>query len=84
MLAVRELVPTLPSPLRTVVDLRYWGGLTFYEIAEEMKVSHQIAYRWHREALSILRLKLEGRTDCCVWIAALLELLPLSKRFFIS
>ncbi len=50
-----QAVQALPAPLREVVLLKIWGGLTFREIAETLGVPLQTAASRYRYALDHLR-----------------------------
>ncbi len=52
---LRQLVTLLPEEQREVVRLRYWGGLSFKEIAEQTEVSINTALGRMRYALINLR-----------------------------
>ncbi|OYD09646.1 sigma-70 family RNA polymerase sigma factor [Paludifilum halophilum] len=50
----------LTDKQRQVLDLHYQQGLTFREIAKEMRVTPQAISKTHRNAVKILRQALEG------------------------
>jgi RNA polymerase sigma-70 factor (ECF subfamily) len=50
----------LPEPLREVVVLRFWGGLTFAEIAEAVGCPANTAASRYRYGLDALRTRLRG------------------------
>lgn len=52
---VVEAIEALPGDQRATIELRYYGQLSFEEIAAELGVSIRTAFRWHRRALRRLR-----------------------------
>ena len=48
----------LPDELREVLVARIWGGLTFEQIGEMTNTSAATAFRRHKEALGLLRIRL--------------------------
>jgi RNA polymerase sigma-70 factor (ECF subfamily) len=55
---LRSSVQTLSEKLREVIVMKIWGGLTFAQIAEVLKVSHNTAASRYRYALEQLQKKL--------------------------
>lgn len=55
---LRGAVEELSEKLREVIVMKIWGGLTFAEIAEVLKVSHNTAASRYRYALEQLERKL--------------------------
>lgn len=55
---LRSGVESLPDKLREVLSLKIWGGLTFAEIGELLKISHNTAASRYRYALEQLQKKL--------------------------
>ena len=55
---LRRAVQTLSEKLREVIVMKIWGGLTFAQIAEILKVSHNTAASRYRYALEQLENKL--------------------------
>jgi RNA polymerase sigma-B factor len=58
-LAARRLIATLPQRERTIVYLRFFGGLTQQEIAERLGMSQVHVSRLLRQCLARLRSELE-------------------------
>jgi RNA polymerase sigma-B factor len=58
-LAARRLIATLPQRERTIVYLRFFGGLTQQEIAERLGMSQVHVSRLLRQCLTRLRAELE-------------------------
>lgn len=56
---LREAVKELPAKLREVVTMKVWGGLTFAQIADSLKISPNTAASRHRYALERLAGSLE-------------------------
>ncbi|WP_425395778.1 sigma-70 family RNA polymerase sigma factor [Aeoliella sp.] len=50
-----DAVASLPAELRDLVVLKTWGGLTFDEMAEVLRVPSSTLHRKYREALDRLR-----------------------------
>lgn len=63
---VRRLVELLPDEQREVVMMRYYGGLSFKEIAEQTDVSINTALGRMRYALINLRRMIKEKTLFCV------------------
>lgn len=57
--ALRAEVEALPGKLKEVLGLKIWGGLTFAEIGEVLKISHNTAASRYRYALEQLQKKLK-------------------------
>ena len=55
---LREAVQTLSEKLREVIVMKIWGGLTFAQIAEVLKLSQNTAASRYRYALEQLEKKL--------------------------
>ena len=55
---LRESVESLSEKLREVIGMKIWGGLTFAQIAEVLKVSQNTAASRYRYALEQLQKKL--------------------------
>ncbi|WP_425395777.1 RNA polymerase sigma factor [Aeoliella sp.] len=51
-----DAVASLPAELRELVVLKTWGGLTFEEMAEVLRVPSSTLHRKYREALDRLRM----------------------------
>ncbi len=56
---LRSEVELLPEKLREVLTLKIWGGLTFAQIGDLLKVSHNTAASRYRYALEQLQKKLK-------------------------
>ena len=56
---LRDAVKELPPKLREVVTMKVWGGLTFAQIADSLKISPNTAASRHRYALERLAGSLE-------------------------
>ena len=54
-LALRTAVEGLSDKLREVVTLKVWSGLTFAQIGEVLKISHNTAASRYRYALELLQ-----------------------------
>lgn len=57
-LMLREAVEGLSDKLREVVALKVWSGLTFAEIGEVLKISHNTAASRYRYSLELLQREL--------------------------
>jgi RNA polymerase sigma factor (sigma-70 family) len=57
---VRAAIETLPQPLRRLIELRHWDGLSTREIAREVGSSHTSIVRLLREAEDTLRAALRA------------------------
>lgn len=57
---LREAIKELPAKLREVVTMKVWGGLTFAEIADTLKLSPNTAASRYRYALEQLSGHLES------------------------
>lgn len=55
---LRDAVESLSEKLREVIVMKVWGGLTFAEIAEVLKISHNTAASRYRYALEQLETQL--------------------------
>ncbi len=55
---LRDAVQTLSEKLREVIVMKIWGGLTFAQVAEVLKISHNTAASRYRYALEQLEKKL--------------------------
>lgn len=58
-LPLREAVMHLPEPLRQVIVLRYFTGLTLAETAQALEIPQGTVVTRQRRALALLRLELE-------------------------
>ncbi len=52
---LRQAVEKLTDKLREVVTMKIWGGLTFAQIADVLKISHNTAASRYRYALEQLQ-----------------------------
>jgi RNA polymerase sigma-70 factor (ECF subfamily) len=59
-LLLRERIKTLSPKLREVVIMKFWGGLTFQQIAETLTISPNTAASRYRYALEQLAQELRG------------------------
>jgi RNA polymerase sigma-70 factor (ECF subfamily) len=59
-LLLRERIKTLSPKLREVVIMKFWGGLTFQQIAETLAISPNTAASRYRYALEQLAQELRG------------------------
>lgn len=57
-LMLREAVEGLSDKLREVITLKVWSGLTFAEVGEVLKISHNTAASRYRYALELLQREL--------------------------
>ena len=60
---VQDILKTLPSNLREIVLLRIWGQMSFREISQIVNKSIPWVHHGYKEALEIIRKKLE-HTSC--------------------
>lgn len=63
LLAIEKAIEALPSRERQLVRLHYIQGLTWMQVAEEMKYSWSQIHRIHAEALRLLRDAEEGENN---------------------
>ena len=54
-LLLRQAVENLSDKLREVVSLKIWSGLTFAQVGEVLKISHNTAASRYRYALELLQ-----------------------------
>jgi RNA polymerase sigma-70 factor, ECF subfamily len=64
-LNLRRALYLLPDDQREVVVLHVWGGLTFLQIAEVLRISSNTAASRYRYALSRLRESMFTKEDSC-------------------
>jgi RNA polymerase sigma factor (sigma-70 family) len=62
--AVRQVMETLPTSLRAVLDRRYLAGLSQQEVGQQLGISQMQVSRLERKALARLRHELrEARRE---------------------
>lgn len=57
---IHGFVEALPDQLREVIEMRFWGLMTYEEVASRMGCDRSTAYRRELRALAILREWMEG------------------------